>query len=1089
MRFLKYLIFLLTIPAFAQGSHRFDTVLTRGNGVAANIVPYATVRVCVPSTGCVTLQPIFLDVALTQPAPNPISADASGNFSYYYAPGCVDEQYSSPAMGLITRKNICISNGGGGGNPGGTPQSAQFQINSSTFGGSKATFDANGDLVTLSTNTIPDAFLNQTTHTSNNGITRELTAGNTVGSASGSYPNVEFPGGAGTFYWRTPYGTGGIEGLPPAIGSNSLLIDNRINSYGTVFYNPNPNWPNEYNVSLMDDTLPISGQAGQWTFGEDFQVVHCCGFNDENFDTDQTVFNTRTVFLATQAGGISSGLNVSVIKPASGDNQILGLFSQFSNATVIPSDEGNEAIRIQDTQSTFPAVFNLSTATTRGNPIVPLTNISGWLPGEGTFLVIPTQAGPVLHATAITSPRVGGLSNPGTITVLETLTPDVVGSFPENINTPASYKGGTTNATITMTGVTGAFVSNSTFPTACVANSQYSEEAKVVSVGTLSGGSQTITLALRHSYNFAGQTGIVSQGVNACKGLEALANQAFGYQPSTNNCPTSPIGHSPCPIRQMSKVIAVISPHVIQYANPLASGGWDTVQFGSVFPSGTVPAALLTRSANVTTLNITGLNFPSASKDNILVSGCSDPSFNGTFGPVTQVGATLTWPNTGANGSTTGCNPIAFMSFQGNPANGFRMMPAPVVVQAENPATKDQTAVVTEANNYLPTTSDELEAQPGGEVALVTHQVDVGMMTPSSGSFKFTDYNWVANGLIPDGLTLFNYSFGAYSPQWLVGGGGTRQPQGTVINLQSDPGLFSGWIHDDGGPPSNAQLFSTANCGAFACNDPSYQGWFLFNQQFDSGLGNFSLQILPSADQMKMSIGGGASSGGFTTIQQTATSISLSNSGSAISSLNVGSGIYDLVQGGVLSGTNFFSEEKFLLNSWSLQMTNQATGAQVTASQSFSGWSFSGGANPVPTSVDELTVGVNQTFVGVQGTAGTKIAAASGTFTSGNLRSTNGTGDEVDAGVAVSALPAQIASTTVSIGGSALAAGACSTGTATIAGGTIGHTVGVSTSDGTDIGGSFFYRGVVTNNTTVTVSVCAAVAGTPTAKTYNVTTY
>lgn len=84
----------------------------------------------------------------------------------------------------------------------------------------------------------------------------------------------------------------------------------------------------------------------------------------------------------------------------------------------------------------------------------------------------------------------------------------------------------------------------------------------------------------------------------------------------------------------------------------------------------------------------------------------------------------------------------------------------------------------------------------------------------------------------------------------------------------------------------------------------------------------------------------------------------------------------------------------------------------------------------------------------------------------------------------------QISGTTASIGGASLAAGVCATGAATIVGGTVGHTVSVSTSDGTDIGGAFFYRGVVTNSTTVTVSVCATVASsTPTAKTYTVTTY
>lgn len=84
----------------------------------------------------------------------------------------------------------------------------------------------------------------------------------------------------------------------------------------------------------------------------------------------------------------------------------------------------------------------------------------------------------------------------------------------------------------------------------------------------------------------------------------------------------------------------------------------------------------------------------------------------------------------------------------------------------------------------------------------------------------------------------------------------------------------------------------------------------------------------------------------------------------------------------------------------------------------------------------------------------------------------------------------QISAVTGSIGGSALAAGACATGTATIAGGTIGHTVQVSSTDGSlpDPLMTPPYA-VVTSSTVITVQECAIGPVTPAAKTYNVTTY
>lgn len=84
-----------------------------------------------------------------------------------------------------------------------------------------------------------------------------------------------------------------------------------------------------------------------------------------------------------------------------------------------------------------------------------------------------------------------------------------------------------------------------------------------------------------------------------------------------------------------------------------------------------------------------------------------------------------------------------------------------------------------------------------------------------------------------------------------------------------------------------------------------------------------------------------------------------------------------------------------------------------------------------------------------------------------------------------------ISGTTGSIGGSALTAGTCATGTATIAGGTAGHPAIAAPSDGSFLGGAFTVMATTTNATTVTVNVCTTLpaGGTPAAKTYNVVTF
>lgn len=74
--------------------------------------------------------------------------------------------------------------------------------------------------------------------------------------------------------------------------------------------------------------------------------------------------------------------------------------------------------------------------------------------------------------------------------------------------------------------------------------------------------------------------------------------------------------------------------------------------------------------------------------------------------------------------------------------------------------------------------------------------------------------------------------------------------------------------------------------------------------------------------------------------------------------------------------------------------------------------------------------------------------------------------------------------TTTSITGTSLAAGACDTGTATVAASTTA--MGVVATPVTYPGDGFYWVGYVSTAGTVTVKVCATAAGTPTSSAYNV---
>lgn len=143
-----------TCPFFGQatvGYHRMDQVLQRApqGGIAAQVVPYATIYVTYTATGLAAT--IYSDPLLTAPIPNStVTTDENGNYGYYLPSGqCVTETIMYPEGGSTTNSNICYGTGTVGSIVAGTG------IGISPAGGTGVVTISNTGLTSLNTMTGP----------------------------------------------------------------------------------------------------------------------------------------------------------------------------------------------------------------------------------------------------------------------------------------------------------------------------------------------------------------------------------------------------------------------------------------------------------------------------------------------------------------------------------------------------------------------------------------------------------------------------------------------------------------------------------------------------------------------------------------------------------------------------------------------------------------------------------------------------------------------------------------------------------------------------------------------------------------------
>lgn len=315
-------------------------------------------------------------------------------------------------------------------------------------------------------------------------------------------------------------------------------------------------------------------------------------------------------------------------------------------------------------------------------------------------------------------------------------------------------------------------------------------------------------------------------------------------------------------------------------------------------------------------------------------------------------------------------------------------------------------------------------------------------------------------------------SFNAGYPTW--SGGGVYYPGGGFDFPGSSQRIAATGLYDESGsPPSYAQQFSIINGGLLA-NGITGAGAFLFgNGGFFTSTRPFQYTQTVGSDAQSITIGDGNSPaiGQFLTLGSSTFGSSwvLYDAGKDIYERygNAANNIFGIRTGLNTSGAEFGRTGAFPM---AVGYANLLIGDGNASGINFANWRAMVNSTALPSSTGRARgeISWNRT-PSVGGPAGW-------------IEITQGTPDTwqpfgVVGGTAV------LSGTSGSIGGGALLAGACSNTTVSISG--LTTAMAIVTTPTAYPGDGFFWHAYASSANTATVSVCAAVAGTPSASTYN----
>ena len=559
--------------------------------------------------------------------------------------------------------------------------------------------------------------------------------------------------------------------------------------------------------------------------------------------------------------GTFNTLGQHVLMPGSincyavGDCLIGAQFIRASGGFRDEADEGTHPMDLQIQEDTRVFTGTCATGCAAGSTAVTITPTNaGGTQGEGRFL-LDTTAGKTITGGQLT----GGVRASGVIGATASFsgTNFATSVFLQTsqmiVSQASDMAPGTVTVPIASSGVSSVFsTTTAALPTtsgvACIAEMpsgsnppNYEMAQYVVADGT----HLTLTLNKPHA---AGAT--IAVGGLCGYGLEQTVDTANG-------------------IRQVFPVIGSAGPTSLYYAGGLSqivgiSG------LTSAFLNVTAPISSLVRSNGMVTVT-TSTPLPSDLNGlTLTVAGVADSSFNGAFAVTTTGSTTLTYPQTGANSTSSG-GTIGVLT------GGYALYPMAEVLGVLNAATGKVDGAMKLAPNAVAWAAGDTVEEPHYFQENVAADVEyVGETTPRSANPDRAGIAYQTN--VGPGMHGWSIKNAAPVSNYLGNGGTHSVPDDAYESL----GVWNRVLEAQAGERS---VF-TLHCNSHGCSKWN-SGYNLF--EMDSSAGQDTVSYQPQTSAMVFALRGGSFS--FSPTGFSAPSVSATTLTGALDAANVSSGL------------------------------------------------------------------------------------------------------------------------------------------------------------------------------------------------------